>query len=66
VVDPDRRAKLPREVEQGFVPDSHVLNMPSGDKRAPCTRSSLSLRVGRIEQSLAETAAIIEPAISKA
>ena len=42
MVDPARRAKLLRELEQDFVPDYDALKMPSGDKRAAVTRSSTS------------------------
>jgi hypothetical protein len=66
MVDPARRAKLLRELEQDFVPDYDALNLPSGDKRAAYALEHIAFRVGRIEQSLAKIAAIIEAALSKA
>ncbi len=65
MVDPARRAKLVRELEQDFVPDYDALNLPSGDKRAAYALEHIAFRVGRIEQSLAQIAAIIETALAK-
>lgn len=66
MVDPARRAKLLRELEQDFVPDYDVQNLPSGDKRAAYALEHLAFRVGRIEHSLARIAAAIEALLSKA
>ena len=60
MVDPARRAKLLRELEQDFVPDYDAQNMPSADKRAAYALEHIAFRVGRIEQSLAKIAAVIE------
>ena len=65
MVDPPRRARLLRELEQDFVPDYDANNMPSGDKRAAYALEHIAFRVGRIEQSLARIAAIIETALSR-
>ena len=65
MVDPPRRAKLLRELEQDFVPDYDANNMPSGDKRAAYALEHIAFRVGRIEQSLAKIAAIIETALAR-
>ena len=64
MVDPARRAKLMRELEQDFVPDYDASNLPSADKRAAYALEHIAFRVGRIEQSLARIAAIIEAAQS--
>ncbi len=34
MVDPARRARLLRELEQDYLPDYDAQNMPSADKRA--------------------------------
>ena len=60
MVDPVRRAKLLRELEQDFVPDYDASNLPSADKRAAYALEHIAFRVGRIEQSLARIAAVIE------
>ena len=65
MVDPPRRARLLRELEQDFVPDYDANNMPSGDKRAAYALEHIAFRVGRIEQSLAKIAAIIETALAR-
>jgi hypothetical protein len=66
MVDPTRRAKLIRELEQEFVADYDALSMPSGDKRAAYALEHIAFRIGRIEQSLARIAAAIESVVSKA
>ena len=66
MVDPARRAKLLRELEQDFIPDYDALNMPSADKRAAYALEHIAFRVGRIEQSLAKIAAAIEALVAKA
>ncbi len=66
MVDPVRRAKLPRELKQDFVPDYDATNLPSADKRAAYALEHIAFRLGRIEQSLAKIAAVIESAIAKA
>jgi hypothetical protein len=65
MVDPPRRARLLRDLEQDFVPDYDAHNMPSADKRAAYALEHIAFRVGRIEQSLAKIAAIIETALSR-
>jgi hypothetical protein len=65
MVDPVRRAKVVREMEQDFVPDYDAQSLPSADKRAAYALEHLAFRVGRIEQSLARIAAAIEKVISK-
>jgi hypothetical protein len=66
MVDPVRRAKMLRELEQDFVPDYDASNLPSADKRAAYALEHIAFRVGRIEQNLAKIAAVIESALSKA
>lgn len=66
MVDPSRRAKLLRELEQDFIPDYDAMNMPSADKRAAYALEHIAFRVSRIEQSLAKIAAVIEATLSKA
>jgi hypothetical protein len=65
MADPARRAKLVRDLEQDFVPDYDAQNMPSGDKRAAYALEHIAFRVGRIEQTLARIAAVMESALSK-
>ncbi len=66
MVDPVRRAKMLRELEQDFVPDYDASNLPSADKRAAYALEHIAFRVGRIEQNLAKIAAVIESALAKA
>ena len=66
MVDSPRRAKLLRDLEQEFVPDYDAQNMPSADKRAAYALEHIAFRLGRIEQSLARIAAVIEAVLSKA
>lgn len=66
MVDPGRRAKLLRELEQDFVPDYDAQNLPSADKRAAYALEHIAFRVSRIEQSLAKIAAAIESVLAKA
>ena len=66
MVDSPRRAKLPRDLEQEFVPDYDAQSMPSADKRAAYALEHIAFRLGRIEQSLARIAAAIEAVLSKA
>jgi hypothetical protein len=66
MVDPARRAKLLRELEQDFVPDYDAQNLPSADKRAAYALEHIAFRVSRIEQSLAKIAAAIESVLAKA
>jgi hypothetical protein len=66
MVDPVRRAKMLRELEQDFVPDYDASNLPSADKRAAYALEQIAFRVGRIEQNLTKIAAVIESALSKA
>lgn len=65
MVDPTRRARLLRELEQDFIPDYDAVNMPSADKRAAYALEHIAFRVARIEQSLTRLAAAIETALSK-
>jgi hypothetical protein len=48
MIDPARRAKLVRELEQEFIPDYDTLNMPAADKRAAYALEHIAFRVGRI------------------
>ena len=65
MVDPARRARLLRDLEQDFLPDYDAQNMPSADKRAAYALEHLAFRVGRIEQTLAKLAASLESVLSK-
>jgi hypothetical protein len=65
MVDPARRAKLLRELEQEFIPDYDALSMPSADKRAAYALEHIAYRVGKIEESLAKIAAAIEAIVAK-
>jgi hypothetical protein len=65
MVDPARRARLLRDLEQDFLPDYDAQNMPSADKRAAYALEHLAFRVGRIEQTLAKIAASLESVLSK-
>ena len=65
MVDLTRRTKLIRDLEQEFVPDYDAQCLPSADKRAAYAIEHIAFRVGRIEQTLARIAAVIEAALSK-
>jgi hypothetical protein len=65
MVDPTRRTKLLRELEQDFVPDYDALNMPSADKRSAYALEHIAFRVARIEQSLTRIASAIESVLAK-
>jgi hypothetical protein len=65
MIDPARRAKLLRELEQEFIPDYDALNMPAADKRAAYALEHIAFRVGRIDESLAKIAAAIEALLAK-
>jgi hypothetical protein len=65
MVDPPRRARLLREMEQEFVPDYDAQSMPSADKRAAYALEHIAFRVSRIEQVLTRLAAAIESALPK-
>lgn len=65
MIDPARRAKLLRELEQEFIPDYDALSMPSADKRAAYALEHIAFRVGRIDESLAKIAAAIEALLAK-
>jgi len=65
MVDPARRARLLRDLEQDFLPDYDAQNMPSGDKRAAYALEHIAFRVGRIEQALTKIAASLESVLSK-
>jgi hypothetical protein len=66
MIDPARRAKLLRELEQEFIPDYDALNMPAADKRAAYALEHIAFRVGKMEESLAKIAAAIEALLAKA
>jgi hypothetical protein len=66
IIDPARRAKRLRELEQEFVPDYDALSMPSADKRAAYALEHIAFRVGRIEESLAKIATAIQSIVAKA
>ena len=59
MANPVRRAKLVRELEYDFVPDY------DWDKRAAYALEHIAFQVGRIEQSLARIAAVIESALKR-
>jgi hypothetical protein len=65
MIDPARRAKLVRDLEQEFIPDYDVHNMPSADKRSAYALEHIAFRIARIEQSLSRIAAAIEAAMVK-
>lgn len=65
MADPARRARLLRELEQDFVADYDAQSLPSGDKRAAYALEHIAFRVGRIEQSLARIAAVLESVLAK-
>ncbi|MGB6534591.1 MAG: hypothetical protein WBF58_01360 [Xanthobacteraceae bacterium] len=65
MIEPARRAKLVRELEQEFIPDYDALNMPSADKRSAYALEHIAFRVARIEQSLTRIAAAIEALLAK-
>ena len=66
MVEPVRRAKILRDLEQDFVPDYDAQSMPSADKRAAYALEHIAFRVSRIEQSLAKIAAAIDSILAKA
>jgi hypothetical protein len=66
MVDPARRARLVRDLEQDFLPDYDAQNMPSADKRTAYALEHIAFRVGRIEQTLAKIAAALESVLPKA
>jgi hypothetical protein len=47
MIDPARRAKFLRELEQEFIPDYDALNMPAADKRAAYALENITFRVGK-------------------
>jgi hypothetical protein len=65
MVDPARRARLLRDLEQDFLPDYDAQNMPSADKRAAYALEHIAFRVSRIEQALTKVAASLESVLSK-
>ena len=66
MIDPARRAKLLRELEQEFIPDYDALNMPAADKRAAYVLEHIAFRVGKFDESLAKIAGAIEALLAKA
>jgi hypothetical protein len=65
MIEPVRRAKLLRELEQEFIPDYDAHNMPAADKRSAYALEHIAFRVARIDQSLARIAAAIEALATK-
>ena len=65
MIDPARRAKLLRELEQEFIADYDAQSMPSADKRTAYALEYIAFRVARMEQTLARIATAIEAALSK-
>jgi hypothetical protein len=65
MVDPARRAKLQRELEQDFIPDYDALNMPAADKRSAYALEFIAFRVARIEQNLSRIATAPESVLAK-
>lgn len=65
MIDPARRAKLTRELEQDFIPDYDAHNMPAADKRSAYALEHLAFRVARIEQTLGRIAAALESVLAK-
>ena len=65
MVDPVRRAKLRRDLEQDFIPDYDTSNLPSAEKRPAYAPEHIAFRVGRMKQNPARISAIVEPALSK-
>jgi hypothetical protein len=65
MVDPARRARLLRDLEQDFLPDYDAQSMPSADKRAAYALEHIAFRVGRIEQTLAKIATALETVLAK-
>jgi len=65
MVDPARRAKILRDLQQDFIPDCGAQSMPSADKRAAYALGHIAFRLGRIEHSLGRIAAALESALSK-
>jgi hypothetical protein len=66
MVEPVRRAKILRDLEQDFVPDYDAQSIPSADKRAAYALEHIAFRVSRIEQSLAKIATAIDSILAKA
>jgi hypothetical protein len=52
MADDIKRSRLVREMEQVFVPDYDINNMPSVDKRTAYALEHIAFRVGRIDQKL--------------
>jgi len=46
MVDPARRAKIPRDLQQDFVSDYDAQNVPSADKRAAYALEHIAFRLG--------------------
>jgi hypothetical protein len=65
MIEPARRAKLVRELEQEFIPDYDALNVPSADKRSAYALEHIAFRIARIEQSLTRIANAIEALLPK-
>ena len=49
MVDPARRARLVRDLEQDFLPDYAVQSMPSADKRSAYALEHIAFRVGKVD-----------------
>lgn len=60
MVDPVRRARILRDLQQDFIPDYDAQSLPSADKRSAYALEHIAFRLGRIEQSLGRIAAALE------
>ena len=52
MADDVKRSRLVREMEQVFVPDYDINNVPSADKRAAYALEHIAFRASRIDQKL--------------
>jgi hypothetical protein len=66
MVDPARRARILRDLQQDFIPDYDAQSLPSADKRAAYALEHIAFRLGRIEHSLGKIAAALESVLLKA
>jgi nicotinamidase-related amidase len=48
MVDPARRARILRDLQQDFVPDDDAQSPPSADKRAAYALEHIAFRLGRV------------------
>lgn len=66
MLDPSRRVRLLRELEQEFVPDYDAQNMPAADKRAAYALEHIAFRIARIEHNLGRIATALEALLPRA